>query len=66
MNNSNDMTDLSFTQTSRAMQSKPLIIIKGGYVPWWVAVGGHNKKPKVLIDRKRDGLRSDSTVFMGC
>lgn len=62
----NDMTDLSFTQTKRAMTSTHLSRVSHQYRPIWVIAESNNKKPKVLIDRKRDGKRSDSTVFMGC
>lgn len=61
----NDMTDLSFTQTKRAMTSTHLSRVSHQYRPIWVIAEDNNKKPKVLIDRKRDGKRSDSTVFMG-
>lgn len=36
------------------------------YKPWLIAVRDNNRKDKRLIDRKRDGLRSNPTVFMGC
>ncbi len=36
------------------------------YKPWLIAVRDNNRKDKKLIDRKRDGLRSNPTVFMGC
>lgn len=61
----NDMTDLSFTQTKRAMNSTHLSRVSHQYRPMWVIAEANNKKPKVLIDRARDGKRSDSTVFMG-
>ena len=60
------MTDLSFTQTKRAMASTHLSRVSHQYRPIWVIAEANNKKPKVLIDRKRDGKRSDSNVFMGC
>ncbi|ASU03385.1 hypothetical protein [Pseudoalteromonas phage SL25] len=66
MNNLSDMTDLSFTQTKRAMQSTPLSRVKGQYRPMWAIAATNNRKPKVLIDRVRDGKRSNPTVFMGC
>jgi len=65
MNNLSDMADLSFTQTKRAMQSAPLSRVKGQYRPMWEIAAANNEKPKVVIDRLRDGKRSDSTVFMG-
>lgn len=34
--------------------------------PIWQIAHENNKKPKVLIDRKKLGWRSDSTVFTGC
>ena len=65
MNDLSDMTDLSFTQTKRAMQSSPLSRVKFQYRPVWEIAAENNEKPKVVIDRQRDGKRSDSTVFMG-
>ena len=65
MNDLSDMTDLSFTQTKRAMQSSPLSRVKGQYRPIWEIAATNNEKHKVVIDRLRDGKRSDSTVFMG-
>lgn len=66
MNNLSDMTDLSFTQTSRAMASKHINRAGNTSRPIWLIAAGNNAKPKVLIDRQRDGKRSDSTAFMGC
>ena len=65
MNDLSDMTDLSFTQTKRAMQSAPLSRVKSQYRPMWEIAATNNEKPKLVIDRQRDGKRSDSTVFMG-
>jgi len=65
MNDLSDMSDLSFTQTKRAMQSAPLSRVKFQYRPIWEIAAENNEKPKVVIDRQRDGKRSDSTVFMG-
>jgi len=65
MNDLSDMTDLSFTQTKRAMQSAPLSRVKFQYRPIWEIAVENNEKPRVVIDRLRDGKRSDSTVFMG-
>jgi len=31
-----------------------------------VIAAEHNKKPKVLIDRKAKGCKSQPNVFMGC
>lgn len=61
-----DMTDLSFTQTKRAMSSAHLSRVSHQYRPIWVIAEANNKKPKVLIDRKREGKRSQPNVFMGC
>ena len=36
------------------------------YKPWLIAVRDNNRKDKKLIGRKRDGLRSNPTVFIGC
>lgn len=65
MDDLSDMTDLSFTQTKRAMQSAPLSRVKGQYRPMWEIAATNNEKPKVVIDRARDGKRSNPTVFMG-
>ena len=65
MDDLSDMTDLSFTQTKRAMQSSPLSRVKSQYRPMREIAVTNNEKPKVVIDRKRDGKRSDSTVFIG-
>lgn len=62
----NNMSDLSFTQTSRAMASTHLSRVSNEYRPIWVIASTSNAKPKVLIDRARDGKRSNPTVFMGC
>ena len=39
----NDMTDLSWTQTSRAMTSLPLCRVSNSYKPWWQIVHEYNK-----------------------
>jgi len=62
----NGMTDLSFTQTFRAMASKPVSRAERSYKPWWVIAAEHNKKPKVLIDRRAKGWKIQPNVFMGC
>ena len=61
MNKLNDMTDLSFTQTSRAMTSTHLDRKEGNYIPWWVIVREHNMKPKQLRVTKC----KNPAVFMG-
>lgn len=66
MTHLNDMTDLSFTQTSRVMTSRPLNRSSGTYKPMWQIAAENNAKPKAFIDRKAKGLRSNPTVFMGC
>ena len=43
-----DMTDLSFTQTSRAMTSLPLNRASNNYKPWWEVVSDYNKDTKRL------------------
>ena len=48
MNNLNDMTDLSFTQTSRAMSSLPLNRAERVYKPIWQIAVENNAKPKQL------------------
>lgn len=62
----NNMSDLSFTQASRAMKSTHLSRVSNEYRPIWVIAATSNAKPKVLIDRMRDGKRSNPHVFMGC
>ena len=66
MNNLSDMTDLSFTQTKRAMTSTHLSRVSHQYRPVWAIAATNNAKPKVVIDRVRDGKRSNPNVFMGC
>ena len=66
MNDLSDMTDLSFTQTKRAMQSRPLSRAKGQYRAIWGIAAENNAKPRVVIDRVRDGKRSNPNVFIGC
>ena len=48
MNKLNDMTDLSFTQTFRAMASKPLNRAERVYKPIWHIAAENNAKPKHL------------------
>lgn len=48
MNNLTDMTDLSFTQTFRAMASKPLNRAERVYKPIWQIAAENNAKPKQL------------------
>ena len=48
MNNLNDMTDLSFTQTTRAMRSMPLNRAERVYKPIWQIAAENNAKPKQL------------------
>lgn len=47
-----NMSDLSFTQTSRAMSSKPLTRAKNQNRPWGDIVKDHNKLPKVITLRE--------------
>lgn len=60
------MTDLSWTQTARAMTSKHINRAGNTSRPIWLIAADNNKKDKVFIDRQRDGKRSNPTVFMGC
>lgn len=62
----NNMSDLSFTQTSRVMSSSHLSRINHEYRPIWVIAKTNNAKPKQVIDRRAKGWRSNSTVFMWC
>lgn len=61
----NSMTDLSFTQTSRAMKSTHLSRINHEYRPIWVIAATNNAKPKQVIDRRARGWKSQPNVFMG-
>lgn len=58
----NDMTDLSFTQTFRAMASKPLNRAERVYKPIWQIAAENNAKPK----RLRVTKCKNPSVFMGC
>jgi len=64
----NDMTDLSFTQTSRAMASLPLCRASNSHKPWWQTVNEYNKQ--TLTMRKSERVRvtkcKNPSVFMGC
>ncbi len=62
MNDLSDMTDLSFTQTSRAMASMPLNRAERVYKPIWQIAAENNAKPKQLRVTKC----KDDSVFMGC
>lgn len=42
----NEMTDLSFTQTSRAMTSLPLCRVSNSYKKWWQTVHEYNNDTK--------------------
>lgn len=44
----NEMTDLSWTQTSRAMTSLPLDRASNSYKPWWKTVHEYNNDTKRL------------------
>ncbi|QDP48151.1 MAG: hypothetical protein Unbinned6437contig1000_5 [Prokaryotic dsDNA virus sp.] len=62
----NNMSDLSFTQTSRAMSSTHVPRVKHEYRPIWVIAATSNAKPKKVIDRRARGWKSQPNVFMGC
>lgn len=62
----NNMSDLSFTQTSRAMSSTHVPRVKHEYRPIWVIAATNNAKPKKVIDRLARGWKSQPNVFMGC
>ena len=68
MNDLSDMTDLSFTQTFRAMASKPLSRAERVYKTWWEVASEYNKHTLTLTkdDRLRVTKRKNQTVFMGC
>lgn len=57
---------MTWHKTDKIMRSTHLDRQKGNYIPWGVIVAEHNRKPKVLIDRQRDGRRSNPSRFMGC
>ena len=62
MNDLSEMTDLSFTQTSRAMSSMPLSRAERVYKPTWQIAAENNAKPKKLRVTKC----KNPNVFMGC
>lgn len=62
----NNMSDLSFTQTSRAMSSTHVPRVKHKYRPIWVIAATNNAKRKTVIDRRAKGWKSQPNVFMGC
>lgn len=62
MSKLNDMTDLSWTQTSRAMSSMPLNRAERVYKPIWQIAAENNAKPKQLRVTKC----KNPNVFMGC
>lgn len=47
----NNMSDLSFTKTSKAMSSAPLGRVRSNCKPWWQLVAEHNAQPKRVILR---------------
>ena len=47
-----DMADLTDTQASMAMRSKPLSRVECSYRPWSQIVAEHNAKPKRLVIKK--------------
>lgn len=55
----NNMSDMSFTQTSRAMTSSPLNRSSNTYKPWWEVVSLNNAKRKVV----RRHVCRDNSVF---
>lgn len=58
------MSDLSFTQTSRAMSSTHVPRVKHEYRPIWVIAATSNAKRKTVIDRRAKGWKSQPNVFM--
>ena len=64
----NEMTDLSFTQTFRAMASKPVSRAERSYKPWWQVASEYNKQTLTLTkdDRLRVTKCKNPNVFMGC
>lgn len=61
MSDLSDMTDLSFTQTTRAMTSMPLNRAERVYKPIWQIAAENNAKPK----RLRVTKCKNPAVFMG-
>lgn len=62
MNNLNDMTDLSFTQTSRAMSSKPLNR-SANKTQSIMELANKQDKSKPKVTKRYSG---NDSVFMGC
>ncbi|AKN44287.1 hypothetical protein [Pseudoalteromonas phage Pq0] len=60
----NNMSDMSFTQTSRAMTSSPLNRASNSYKPWWEVVSDYNKDTKRL-KRVTTTKCKNPSVFMG-
>lgn len=61
----NNMSDMSFTQTSRAMTSLPLNRSSNSYIKWWQTVHEYNNDTKRL-NRVRVSQCKNPSVFMGC
>ena len=61
--NNKYMTD---HKTDKIMRSTHIDRQRGNYIPWGVIVQEHNRKPKVVIDRRARGWKSQPNVFMGC
>lgn len=59
----NDMSDLSFTQTSRAMSSSPLNRAKSGQRQICQVAADNNKKPVAIIDRVNGVKVNSKTGF---
>lgn len=63
-----DMTDLSFTQTSREMSSLPLNRARNSYKPWTQIVHEYNKQTLTMKRSERVTVTEckNPSVFMGC
>ena len=62
----NDNKKLTDHKVNLTMTSRPIVRPSSGVKPIWQTAAINNAKPKVLIDRQRDGKRSNQSRFMGC
>lgn len=62
----NDNKPLTDHKICLTMSSRPIVRQPSGITPVFKMAARNNAKPKVVIDRQRDGKRSNPSVFMGC
>lgn len=62
----NDNKPLTDHKVNLTMTSRPIVRQSNGVGYTWHMAARNNAKPKKLIDRQRDGFRSNPNVFMGC